>query len=448
NTVTLSASGLPADATGTVSFTDQDGNALCTSGQIGAGTGSCTTAALPAGSYSPVTATYPGDSNYLGSTATTEIGITRAATSFTASADPTSATHGNTVLLSVIGLPGDATGTVIFTDQDGIALCTSGQIGDGSASCTTAALPAGSYAPVTATYPGDGNYLGSTATTEFAVAQAATSFTASANPAGTSFGNTVTLSASGLPADATGTVSFTDQDGNALCTSGPIVAGSASCRTVKLPAGDYSAVTATYSGDANYLGSTALTSFTVTADPVFEVVTSGSSTSIRAGGSYTLSSSVTLDTSGGPAYQDPTLTEQLPAGETFTQDAPSSWRCSLGKADAELSCTSTAALPIAPGTSLGSIPWTVQVTETASGTLVTNASLADPGDQATPAADSTSLTVTAATAAPTPDTGALGGPSSRLMLPGSVISAVGILLLLWRRRRPLADSDSVSGLTD
>jgi hypothetical protein len=442
NTVTLTASGLPAGATGTVSFTDQDGDPLCTTGPLVAGAASCTTAALPAGDYSPVTAAYPGDGNYLSSTATTAFTITRAATSFTASAGPTSTTYGNTVTLEASGLPAGATGTVSFTDQDGNPLCSTGPVSAGAASCTTAELPAGDHPSVTAAYSGDANYLSSTATTEFTITRAATSFTASADPAITTYGNTVTLTASGLPAGATGTVSFTAQDGNALCTTGPLVAGAASCTIARLPAGSYSSVTATYAGDVNHRRSTALTSFVVTPVPVFEVSISGPRATIQAGSTYTLSGSVALAPSGGPAFQDPTLTLQLPAGETFTQDAPSSWRCSLGDAGTALSCTSTAAVPIAPGSSLGGVMWTVQVAETASGTLITNASLADPGDQAATAVDTASLQVTAAGAVRVSDTGAQGGSPFPWNLLVCVLGAVGILLLLWRRRSLFARSAS------
>ena len=80
------------------------------------------------------------------------------------------------------------------------------------------------------------------------------------------------------------------------------------------------------------------------------------------------------------------------------------------------------------------VTWTVQVAETAAGTLVTNAALADPGDQAAPAADSAVSPVTAAHAAPVPDTGAPGGWLAWNLL-GLVLAAVGALLL-WRRRPP------------
>ena len=50
NTVTLSASGLPSDATGTVSFSDQHGNALCVPAQVSAGA-----APAPPRSFRPAT---------------------------------------------------------------------------------------------------------------------------------------------------------------------------------------------------------------------------------------------------------------------------------------------------------------------------------------------------------------------------------------------------------
>ncbi|MGD1053834.1 MAG: Ig-like domain-containing protein, partial [Candidatus Dormibacteria bacterium] len=176
STVQLMASGLPANATGAVTFTS-GGSTLCTSGQLSSGAASCTTAVLVPGTHD-VTATYAGDTGYLGSTASTSFTIGRASTSFTASADPSSASYGSTIQLTASGLPSGATGTVTFT-SGGSTLCTSGELSSGSASCTTGVLTAASY-PVTATYAGDTNYLGSTASTGFSIGRASTSFTASA----------------------------------------------------------------------------------------------------------------------------------------------------------------------------------------------------------------------------------------------------------------------------
>ena len=154
NTVPLHATGLPSNAAGTVIFTS-GGSTLCTTGTVSAGSAACTTARLTPATY-PVTATYSGDSNYLGSTATTSFTITQASTSFTAAANPTSTAYGNTVNLSVSGLPSGATGTVTFT-SGGSTLCATGAISLGSAACSTAALAANTY-PVTATYSGPSNY--------------------------------------------------------------------------------------------------------------------------------------------------------------------------------------------------------------------------------------------------------------------------------------------------
>ena len=94
------------------------------------------------------------------------------------------------------------------------------------------------------------------------VVQAPTSFVASSHPGTSAHGVPVELSAAGLPADATGTVDF-GAGGSTLCTA-TVSAGTASCDAGILPVADYS-VSAVYSGNPDYLGSTASTAFTVTA---------------------------------------------------------------------------------------------------------------------------------------------------------------------------------------
>jgi MYXO-CTERM domain-containing protein len=274
NTVTLSATGLPtggggiAGATGMVTFT-APGMPPC-SISVPGGT-SCTTTVLPAGTYT-VTATYSGDGNYASSTDATAFVITQASTSFTASASPPTTTYGNTVALSELGLPGTATGTVTFA-AGGSTLCTATLP---ATSCSTGVLVVGTYS-VTATYSGDTNYKGATASAVFSIVKALAPFTASATPPTTTWGNTVMLSATGLPASATGTVGFVS--GSTLLCSGSVVAGSASCTTAALAVGVYP-VTAGYTGDSNYLPSTAPTAFTITTDPTtFTVTAVPSSTS-------------------------------------------------------------------------------------------------------------------------------------------------------------------------
>ena len=252
---TLSFSGLPGDATGTVTFAS-GGSTLCTATIPVL---SCQTATtLAAGTYA-VTATYSGDGNYNGTTATgASFTVTKADTSFTELAAPASVPYGTPDTLSVSGLPGGATGTVTFT-SGGTTLCVATLP---AASCTTPiSLIVGTY-NVTATYSGDGNYNGMTATgASFSVTQATTSFTELAAPASVPYGTADTLSVSGLAAGATGTLTFTS-GGSTLCTA---VLPAASCDTsASLAPGTYP-VTATYSGDSNHSGATATgASFTVT----------------------------------------------------------------------------------------------------------------------------------------------------------------------------------------
>ena len=249
---TLAEAGLPGGATGTVTFTSGAAT-LCIATLS---TASCTTStSLAAGTY-PITASYSGDGNYSGSTATTSLTVTMAASSFTASATPSSVPYGASSTLAVSGLPGAATGMVTF--KSGAAtLCTASLPTASCSSSTT--LAAGSY-PITATYPGDGNYTGSTATTNLTVTKVATSFTASATPASVAFGVSSSLGETGLPAGAGGTITFMS-GATLLCIA---TLPTTSCATsTTLPAGSYP-VTATYSGDGNHFGSTATTSLTVT----------------------------------------------------------------------------------------------------------------------------------------------------------------------------------------
>jgi large repetitive protein len=252
---TLSESGLPADATGTVTFSS--GAVVLCIATLPAS--SCTTSpTLTSGNY-PFTATYSGDANYDGATATgASFTVTKATPAIEESASPVSITYGSRDSLSITGLAGDATGTVTFS-AGGTTLCTATLPATTCQTATT--LAAGSY-DVTATYSGDGDYNGTTAIgASFTVTQAFPSMTESAGPGSIAHGSHDTLSVAGLPTDATGTVTFTS-GGDTLCTA---TLPATSCTTpASLVPGTY-AVTATYSGDGNYNGTTATgASFTVT----------------------------------------------------------------------------------------------------------------------------------------------------------------------------------------
>ena len=299
NAVLLSASGLPGNATGSVTFKSGT-TTLCTATLAIL---SCnTSASLVPASY-PVTATYSGDSNYQGSSAGTSFTITKSsAYSMTASASPTTTAYGNAVTLSVAGLPGDATGSVSFSSGT-TTLCTA-TLPALSCHSSTALAPA-TY-PVTATYSGDGNYDGATAGTSFAITKSsAYTMTASASPTTTAYGNAVLLSASGLPGDATGTVSFSSGT-TTLCTA---TLPALSCHSSAALAPATYPVTAAYSGDSNYQGSSAATSFTITKSSAYTMTASASPTTTAYGNAVTLSvAGLPGDATGSVSFSSGTTT--------------------------------------------------------------------------------------------------------------------------------------------
>jgi hypothetical protein len=100
-------------------------------------TSCATSSTLGAGTY-PVVATYSGDTDNAGSTASTSLTVTRTATSFTASATPSSVSFGTSSVLAAAGLPGDATGSVTFASGD--AHATGRDVHDLDAQCLRRAI--------------------------------------------------------------------------------------------------------------------------------------------------------------------------------------------------------------------------------------------------------------------------------------------------------------------
>ncbi len=247
---TLSISGLPTGATGSVAFTDAASRQLCVIADVTAGT-SCAVLSPAAGSYA-VTATYTpaASSPYASHTATTSFAVSKSPAPFSAQLAPGSPVYGTSAAVTASGLPTGATGTVAFSDSEGHVLCTATLP---ATSCfLPASLKAGSHA-ITATYSGDGNYTGSTATTSVTVQRATLTLTAAVAEASIDYGSSTTLSHSGLTLSgataATGSVRFTDGDGRVLCTA--TLPDSSCVTSVSLPVGSYD-ITATYAGDANH----------------------------------------------------------------------------------------------------------------------------------------------------------------------------------------------------
>ncbi|WP_157071512.1 Ig-like domain-containing protein [Curtobacterium ammoniigenes] len=233
------------------------------------GTLSCTTtvsapscqspSGLAAGAHS-VTVAWSGDSNYTSATsASVRLTVTVADVTVSATADGVThdtIVHGDSAVLSTLGIPSDATGTVRFTTSAGATLCTVDLTSSTTGSCDTASVLAAGVYTVTATYSGDSNYAAAVANAiQLTVAKAQPALTATvdgAQTASVSYGAVATLAVTNLPADATRTIDYTDASGDILCTATVRIAGdSTACdSSSSLPAGSY-AIAATYEGDAN-----------------------------------------------------------------------------------------------------------------------------------------------------------------------------------------------------
>ncbi|MGI3785259.1 MAG: Ig-like domain repeat protein [Janthinobacterium lividum] len=253
---TLSATGLPADATGTVAFTS-GASTLCT---VTLPSTSCSAPEFLTPATYPVTATYTGDPGYASRTATTSFEVTRLTPVLTAWASDTEVAYGTQGALASSGLPAEATGSVTFT-SGGTTLCVVDDVTESTGCSTPTRLEVAVY-PVTATYSGDARFAPTTASTSFSVVKASVDLRAAVSQDTVPYGSGDTLSAGGLPADATGDVRFTAADGSLLCAIDD-VAATTSCQVpAALGTGTYD-VTAAYAGDGHHPRAQASTSFAV-----------------------------------------------------------------------------------------------------------------------------------------------------------------------------------------
>lgn len=173
---------------------------------------------------------------------------------------------GDLVNLKALVEPTDGHGTVRFT-SDGTTIPGCDAVGFSSgggttfqATCSTRGLGQGTHS-ITAVYSGDDTYSSVQATGEEAITQP-TNLSVSATGSARA-GATLNFKALVTPTDGHGTVQFaTDSGPIPGCTAVPFSSGGgtdwqASCSTADLPEG-VDTITATYSGDAAYAGSSGL----------------------------------------------------------------------------------------------------------------------------------------------------------------------------------------------
>ncbi len=252
---------------------------------------SCTTAGLAVGTHL-ISATYSGNGTYSPASSTTfapatsQVVAPADTTTIVSSDDPAPSLNAPITYHATIaavspatGVPGS--GTVSFNvNGSPISGCDVQPVTGGAAQCATRANPAGSPM-ITAVYTGNGDFNGSTSPGLSQSVATGTSTTAVAsNHLTTAYGEDVTFTASlgaVAPASTTpdgGTVSF-NLAGTPItgCGTRSVSAGIATCTTTVVPAGMQS-ITAVYSGDSSYGGSTS--------PPITQTVTKAStSTSLE-----------------------------------------------------------------------------------------------------------------------------------------------------------------------
>jgi Big-like domain-containing protein len=278
--VSVESSSCPA-APGQVQFFDGGvayGNPVSVAGS--AGEAALTTTTLSSG-------THGFTARYLGNTCDAQSvsvlvshSVSPGATTTVLTSDANPSTFGQAVTFSAGIFPvspaeGSPSGSVSF--YDGPALLGSATIINHHADFTTSALSVGHHS-ITSVYGDNDTYKGNTSAALDQVVNKApttTSVTSSQNPS--TFGQSVTFTATatGTSATPTGTFAFfADGVGISGCATQAMTSGRATCATSSLTVGNH-AITATYSGDGTFVGSTGslLNGQTVTKAPTSTALT-------------------------------------------------------------------------------------------------------------------------------------------------------------------------------
>ena len=202
-----------------------------------------------------------------------------------------------------------ATGAVKFFD--GSTLIGQSNVSNGQALLSLNSFSVAEHS-LSADYAGDANFLASnSASSVLTVNKAIIKITLTGTPgpgASFTFTSTVTSFTSGVP---TGTVGF--YDGNTLIGSSPLVGGVATYSVTSLAAGVHP-VTATYSGDTNYVGGTSASLAASTGD--FALAATQPSKTVQPGQSVAYDLMITPDSSFPNTISFSVA--GLPAGATAT----------------------------------------------------------------------------------------------------------------------------------
>lgn len=239
------------------------------------GTATCTTSFTADGSPESLRAAF-NPANGSGQAASTSsarsLTVDRAATTTAVAASDTEPVLGTSVTYTATVTPASAgpaqpSGTVAFMDGgSSISGCAAQPLLGGSQATCSVPYPAAGSHTITASYGADANFTGSTSPPATVTVQATPTTTALAppSPSPASTNQAVTLTATVTPgitgaSQPTGTVAFLDGGAPISgCGAQPLTPGSSSSTaacTVSYPAAGSHTITATYTGDANFTGS-------------------------------------------------------------------------------------------------------------------------------------------------------------------------------------------------
>lgn len=258
-TSTVKSSGSTGTPTGTVTLTDsKDG--VIGSGTIGTdGTINISSATLSSGTHS-IVASYGGDTTFAASSSSAiVVTITPASGPLTASISPNPGIYGNTATITatVAVTSGTANGTVQATLN---GQTYTGTVTAGTGSITVTVPPPGTYSLVVSCPSTNSFTCTNSVTLSYTSKKGNTTTTVTSSTSTAQAGDTVTLTATVANAgNATGTYTYsgtvTFLDGTKTVGTASVVAGTATGSVTLTGAGTHS-ITAIYSGDTNWNGST------------------------------------------------------------------------------------------------------------------------------------------------------------------------------------------------
>jgi hypothetical protein len=231
-------------------------------GHLSNGVASFTTSSLQGG-VSSILAIYNGDAKFSGTASPPVAEVVKAtagenptATALTSSANPS--VQGKPLKFTATVSPQQGTGTPTgkITFLDGGAILNTRSLVQGSASYSTPSLAPGQH-NIRGVYLGDSNYDISTSSAVSQAVQAVTTTSLTSTPNPSTYGVSVVFTATvvssiGTPPDGEA-ISF--KRGATVIGSGILHGGSATFATSTLPVGTIT-ITAAYSGDASFVGST------------------------------------------------------------------------------------------------------------------------------------------------------------------------------------------------